>query len=217
MPDGAQGAPLPAPAQCRFSALSADKIYCHDDQVGPFSRMTFEPQGLSTSWPNGRGAVFLHAETMIVPLYHKVRISVVSLIEQVQRIDRVLEVFRTNGFIPLAERITWDIQLSTLNAFRAELADSAVDDRNKRRLLLLDYPRFLWRIRASVARNLVFEALLDATDLLQGQHMVDVVPYDRPACLAIGAATGTARASFASSLQITRFIDWFSNNRSYLQ
>ncbi len=36
MPDGAQGAPLPAPAQCRFSALSADKIYCHDDQVGPF-------------------------------------------------------------------------------------------------------------------------------------------------------------------------------------
>src|SRR5206468_2513876 len=110
-----------------------------------------EPDGLSTSWPNGRGAVFLQAKTMIVPLYHKVRISVVSLIEWVQTIDRVLEIFRSNAFIPLAERITWDIQLDTLNAFRAELAESGVDDRNKRRLLLLNYPRFLWRVRAAVA------------------------------------------------------------------
>lgn len=217
MPDGSQGASLPAPAQCRFRALSVDKIYCHDDQVGPFSRMSFEPDGLSTSWPNGSGPVFLQSETMIVPLYHKVRISIVSLIQQVQNIDRVLELFRTNRLIPLSERITWDIQLSTLNTFRSELAESTVDDRNKRRLLLLDYPRFLWRIQAAVAGAPVFETLLDATDLLQNQHMVDLVPYDKPTCLAIGAATLAARPSFANNLQITRFVDWFRDHGPYLQ
>jgi hypothetical protein len=217
MPDGSHGASLPAPAQCRFRALSVDRIYCHDDQVGPFSRMSFEPDGLSTSWPNGRGPVFLQSETMIVPLYHKVRISVVSLIEQVQNIDYVLELFRTNGLIPLSERITWDIQLNTLNAFRSELAESVVDVRNKRRLLLLDYPRFLWRIQATAAGASLFETLLDATDLLQNQHMVDLVPYDKPVCLAIGAATLAARPSFANNPQMTRFVDWFRDHGTYLQ
>jgi hypothetical protein len=179
--------------------------------------MTFEANGLSTSWRDSRGPVFLKPETLIVPLYHKVRTSVVSLIDRVQAVDAIFETFRAPGLIPLPDRITWDIHLSTLNAFRTELAALPVDDRNKRRLLLRDYPRFLWRIRAAVDGNLVFEALLDATDLLQGQHIVDVVPYDRPACLAIGAATALARASFAGDPQIASFVDWFDNNRSHLQ
>jgi hypothetical protein len=217
IPEGPQGVQLSASVQCRFNALSVDKIYCHDDQVGPFSRMTFEPGGLSTSWSTQWGQVFLQPETMIVPLYHKVRISIVSLIERVHIIDRILELFRANGLIPLAERITWDIHLGTLNSLRSELAGSAVDARNKRRLLLADYPRFLWRIQAAVAGSLIFEALLDATDLLQGQHMVDVVPYNKPVCLAIGAATASARASFGNYPQIARFIDWFNNSQGYLQ
>jgi hypothetical protein len=217
MPDGSHGAQLPAPARCRFKALSTDKIYCHDDQVGPFSRMIFDPNGLLTSWPNQHGQIFLKPETMIVPLYHKIRISAVSLIERIQVIDGILELFRANGLLPLQERITWDIHLCTLNAFRTELAGSTVDDRNKRRLLFRNYPRFLWRIEAAAAGSSVFEALLDATDLLQGQHMVDVVPHDKAACLAIGAAAASTRVSFANYPQVVRLLDWFTDNQANLQ
>jgi hypothetical protein len=166
--------------------------------------MTFDPNGLLTSWPSRHGQVFLQPETLIVPLYHKIRISAVSLIDRIQEIDGILELFRAHGLVMLKERITWDLHLCTLNAFRTELAGSTVDDRNKRRLLLRDYPRFLWRIEAAVAGSPVFEALLDATDLLQGQHMVDVVPYDKAACLAIGST----RASIANYPHVVRFFDW---------
>jgi hypothetical protein len=71
--------------------------------------MIFDPNGLLTSWPNQHGQIFLKPETMIVPLYHKIRISAVSLIERIQVIDGILELFRANGLLPLQERITWDI------------------------------------------------------------------------------------------------------------
>jgi hypothetical protein len=200
----------------RFKALSADRLYCHDDRVGPFASFEFGPTGLVKSASGQGDDLLIEPETLIVPLYHKIRISVFGVIDQTQGVDEILDLLRTNGVLPLNERITWDICLTTVNEFRRSLAESGIDETNKRRLLLRAYPRFLWRVDAASEGKPLFSALLDATDLLQGQHLLDVIPEDKPTCRAIAAAMATIGHLIAQRPNAHGLLAWFEANQQHL-
>jgi hypothetical protein len=82
------GLPSPTPlGNFLLKASRIDKIYAHDDQLGPFSRMVFDgvkttvdgttENSLSTSWSSTSGAVGMIRAVpkhFIIPLYHKIRI-----------------------------------------------------------------------------------------------------------------------------------------------
>lgn len=201
----------------RFKALSADRLYCHDDQVGPFASFRFDPSGLIKTTSGRDDRTLIKPETLIVPLYHKIRISALGVIEETEFVDAILDLFRISNVLPLPERITWDVRLTTVNECKRSLANSGLDEANKRRLLLRTYPRFMWRVEASSDAKPLFDALLDATDLLQGQHLLDVVPHDKSACRAIAAAAPAAIGQLGSvPSNDLSLLAWFDRNQQYL-
>jgi hypothetical protein len=122
--------------------------------------------------------------TLIVPLYHKVRIPLGSVLQVAQWLDKHIEVIRSaTATRParLKSRLVWDVALSTIDAFRKDVRESTLADEEKVRLLTAALPRFVWRLMAHGDKGRLFEILLDPTDLLQGRQFLTVIGYDAQA------------------------------------
>ncbi|MFV2058767.1 MAG: hypothetical protein ACC707_20080, partial [Thiohalomonadales bacterium] len=169
-----------------------DKIYVHDDQVGPFARMEIdgikidlpdnknkdeedgEEDGrkffsLSTSWADSEGThdyVRSVPKLVMIPLYHKIRIPYDAIEEAIMTFDAILEMLRTRGLSPFLKRFEWDIFLSTVNDFKSELFKQKNESLNK--MLTKELPHFLWRATAREGNKQVMDLLFDATDIEQG-------------------------------------------------
>lgn len=173
-----------------------NRIYAHDDGIGPFSRMQLDGisvlfddgsgvtdrYSLSTSWTDANGLVGkIRAipELLIVPLYHKIRIPFDRIHGLVMQFDGFVELLRTLGHWPFSSRLCWDMHLTTVNDFRKSLkGSSAIASDTRAATMLVSLPRFLWRAQARFAGNPVFDLLFDATDIEQGRCFVRAVTYD---------------------------------------
>lgn len=144
-------------------ASRIDKIYVHDDQVGPFARMGFddikvlledgvELGSLSTSWKGSdgkMGSVRAIPDFILVPAYHKIRIPFSVVHDEVFSFDTFIENLRNSKVVPLAGRLEWDIYLTTVNDLKKDLFDSKNLDGDYRKGVLLEsMPRFMWRATA---------------------------------------------------------------------
>ena len=210
MPSDSMGGPLPD--GCLLKALSVDRLYCHDDQVGPFAKFNIKPDGLRNSSLGPDSEYLFKPSILLTPLYHKIRISVADILDVTLEMDSIIETLRSAGVLPLSERATWDIRLGTVNEFKTRLITSPVEPANKQRLLTRAYPRFIWHLEMLVGGAAIFEILLDATDLLQGDHLVDVVAYDKPACHAIATIVLTIRSALSQQPRTERLLGWFADN-----
>ena len=92
-------------------ATRVDKIYAHDDQVGPFARMTINDfpieykqednhekaqMTLATSWKNDNnevGTIRFKPEVILLPLYHKIRIPLECIEEKLLKINWLINSF----------------------------------------------------------------------------------------------------------------------------
>lgn len=210
-----------------FSATSIIRLYAHDDQVGPFSRIVVHAGAahpLLTSWPDKnktRGHVYFRPEILLVPLYHKIRVPVQSIISIVVSLDEWLEPARLAGIIQLKQRIEWDVGLIEIAQLKAFIhGDKDIIPDFRARALRDDMPRYLWQIDASCDGVRRFSILLDATDLLQGGNVVGVLPYDKNACLAVAAlARNPAVSNYIKSTGnrgLETIVKWFADNAAQL-
>jgi hypothetical protein len=170
-----------------------DKIYVHDDQVGPFSRMNFDkikissedsPQidSISTSWGSQGGNYRAVIELILIPLYHKIRIPFEVVFDATVRFNWFfIESLIINEKIPfLEERLEWDIYLTTVNDLKSEIFNSN-EIESKLRLEVLSYslPHFIWRATATHEGDKVLDFLFDATDIEQGQFFLRAIEYNQ--------------------------------------
>jgi hypothetical protein len=167
-----------------------NKIYGHDDQVGPFARMVWDnlcitdpasagqPQlalrqveTLKTSWA---GAVCAIPEFVLLPLYHKIRVPFSVIHDAMLSLDAILESSRSR--LPNQARAEWDIYLTTANDYktsvRPDYADLGFDIKPS---LLVDLPRFVWRVTVRTEEQLQLDFLFDATGIAQHDLLVHVV------------------------------------------
>ena len=176
-------------------ASRIDKIYVHDDQVGPFARMKFDgkkvalDQGkvasISTSWrgDNGNGPIGSAravAECVLIPIYHKLRITFKTIHDSVLFFDLFFEELRKKGFLPsLAQRIEWEIYFTTINKLKKDLFNSkALNGSYRKNALTESMPRFIWRATAYTKDGPVLDLLFDATDIEQGNFFLRAIEYD---------------------------------------
>lgn len=193
------GAPTAVgPAGFLSIASTIDKIYCHDDQIGPFARMEFDGQpvevagsspgiidrfpSISTSWKGKNGVAGSKravANLILTPLYHKIRIPL-SLVEKpIMEFDVLVEEFRITNLITLGERLVWEIFLQQQNDFKSEILKCAsLTNGDKVEITTSRMPRFLWRARALCNLNPVIELIFDATDIAQSGCFHKKVIYD---------------------------------------
>jgi hypothetical protein len=187
--------PLPESA-FRLRATRIEKIYVHDDQVGPFARMTFDDarvnveldgkhadlQSLSTSWRSADGsydkvrAVPLLA---LIPLYHKIRIPFEDVLEHILHFHAFLRGFPREPGKPAPEDFEWDIHLTQVNDFKEDLRQSTeLNAATKLRWLTEPMPRFLWRATAECNGARIIDILFDATDIHTSDGVHAVILYN---------------------------------------
>lgn len=179
-----------------LKATRIDKIYVHDDQVGPFSRMVFdginikfqngnEIQSILTSWQGNDGSIGgkrAVSGILLIPLYHKIRIPFGVIHDIIFLFDRILKYVISQVFNNLSdifEKSEWDIYLTSVNDFKKEIFHSKNFNKKTRiNVLMRCLPRFLWRASLSIEGCTKMDILFDATDIEQGVFFLCVVEHD---------------------------------------
>ncbi len=180
-----------------------NKIFVHDDQVGPFARMEFDDpfnklvclkgnegtayySSLSTDWnqveqkPTSVRAV---PNTVLITLYHKIRIPFDEVLEIVAAINEYL-----NDFSPVDPLIDeWDILLDRNSEYKKKLLGQdpghpSLSGDYATSILTKSLPRFFWRALAYKDDIPLFEIIFDATAISEGKLFLDLVCYDFEYC-----------------------------------
>jgi len=205
-----------------LQASRMDKIYVHDDQVGPFSRMSFDKikisnnssqiDSISTSWGSQGGNYRAVIDLILIPLYHKIRIPFKVVFDASMLFDLFIESLRIQEKIPfIEERLEWDIYLTTVNDLKFDIFNSTGIDNNLR-LEILSYrlPHFIWRATATHKEDKVLDLLFDATDIEQGQFFLRAIEYNKD--LSEVLRETSKDPSLEKLFQITpegKIIEWF--------
>lgn len=176
-----------------------DKLYVHDDGVGPFSRLEFDgpcfkvdlgqskpPRNVGftmrSSWKGKKGtvgAVCFAPVKLIVPVYHKIRVPYALILRIVRDMDKSLRKDIPSYTEP--NELQWDVFLTSATDFKKELRD-APDARNEIKWAGLErpLPRFLWRATCFICGTRWVDILYDATDIAQSTSLeVATIWYDQ--------------------------------------
>ena len=187
-----------------LSAFKMDKIYVHDDQVGPFARMEIDNAkfkfknlkdledrfSILSFWcDNTRTFGHIRAIPIILlfPLYHKIRIPFATILNVMIFFNAFIEYLKSNKFINLKNFIEWDIYLSTINDFKSEFFfQKYIQGSELKKILEYSLPHFIWRATGKYNNNPVIDFLFDATDIEQGNYLLHCIEYDKSICKVIG-------------------------------
>ena len=196
-------------------ACNMAKIYVHDDQVGPFARMNFDGitlqlpcprqtqcripvETLSTSlnFAEGNiGDIRAVPISLLIPLYHKIRIPYETVHETVRSFDSFIKLIAAEGIdcLALNSKLEWDIYLTTSNDLKREMLmsdSSAMAQPHRSEVLHESMPRFLWRATACQNGSLLLDLLFDATDIEHGQFFVRAIEWNEKLSLALRFVSG---------------------------
>lgn len=191
----------------KLRASRIDKIYVHDDQIGPFARMELDAFeigvkefssafSLRTSWrseaPNGKVRAVPYM--LIVPLYHKVRIGWDWVHDVVTAFDKTISDLSSKAGVANLAGLEWDVFLSDVNEIKSDIfTKTSIDSETRKSILERPMPRFVWRAIARRDESEVAEILFDATDIETGDGIVHVLMHDRTALGALKQLTKDAR------------------------
>lgn len=198
-----------------------DKIYGHDDQIGPFSRLTFRecsgqcrfPLRLETSWKQPDGQVHtVYPYAVIVPVYHKIRLRFLDVLNWLTPLDPVL-----SDMFPESAKHEWDVHLTLSNKYKNMVcADESRSADMKRSILSANHPRFWWRAVLAVEERPVAEFLFDATGIARSFPLTEAVwlsdSYSER--VAQELARPENRETLVEALQSERYVDFLTESLS---
>jgi hypothetical protein len=218
------GHPAPIPIGSNSFLTKASRInelYAHDDQVGPFARMVLN-QGITDIEINGDikpvdtvstslGGGHLKAvpDTLLIPLYHKIRISFNSIQHVVSHLDNLLEIIRINGVFSIPGPIEWDIRLTETNKLKEDIFSCThLNNDIKQDVLLSSLPRFIWRATGCANNAPLLDLIFDATDIEQGLSLTRAIRYndDIYDCLTV-----VSKYPGFKTEPVWKILKWFSN------
>ena len=204
--------PLPLrPYGMLLSATRMDKLYAHDDGIGPFARMEFEKSCLSTSWKgkDGKiGSVKAIPKGLLISVYHKIRISFLAIFNVVQDFDAFVQVCRKDtGCLGGKARLEWDIYLTTVNEVKESIRNCPVLDPTYKLSILYEHmPRFIWRATALLDGEPVIDLLFDATDIEQGDFFFRAIEYEDDLAAGLRAFSPAADIEDWMSVRPIKFV-----------
>lgn len=154
--------------------LRIDKLYGHDDQVGPNARLIIrespQPRPVQTgssvrlesdTWLAATGQQFLYPIAVVIPIYNKIRLTFLDIQEWIAPLHRVFAYV-----LPDASLVEWDIQLSLSNKLKKQIKDDGtLRESVRENLLFTHHPRFWWRATMRYRGFPFCDVLFDATGI----------------------------------------------------
>lgn len=164
---------IPPMKKVSFIADNIEKIYVHDDQWGPFVRVTFSDYDmLQTKWTEIGHEVSINS--IIVPVYPKIRISYQEMESIVRGYDTILSLI-LNEII--AEDLVWDIKLIMNQEYKEEIRKltPSIDYPQKLKWLTSSLPKYIWVADCWIGDHIILQFAFDATGVNQamlGKHII---------------------------------------------
>lgn len=170
------GAAAPPSTELSLLADTMDRLYAHDDQMGPYARYSFTDDGrLLTPWPADAGwetaarwRSYRRATlySLFVPLAAGIRITYEQVCRQVASFELLLA--DTVGGDAEVD-VVWDVYLAFGNAYKDELRrERPVAGEPLLAILTASLPKYVWVARATLGTVPLLELVFDATDLHTG-------------------------------------------------
>lgn len=156
---------IPPMEKVSFIADNIEKIYVHDDQWGPFVRITFlDDDVLETKWTEIGHEVSINS--IIVPVYPKIRISYQEIESIVRGYDTILSLI-LNSII--TEDLVWDIKLIMNQDYKEEIRKLAPPEDYPQKLnwLTNSLPKYIWMVHCYIADHIILDFAFDATGVNQ--------------------------------------------------
>jgi hypothetical protein len=173
-----------------LTSSKINKLYVHDDQIGPFAKMEFngamvhvskteEIQGIDiigTAFANKKAI----SSMLVIPLYHKVRIPYELILGIINNWNGVFDWINKTPNLPSFEFFEWDIFLSDIRDFKDDIYNNALitDKDYKEGIVTGNFPKYIWRAIGKRDGERKIEALFDATDIDQGIYFIRHISYD---------------------------------------
>lgn len=165
--------------QLLLLSSSIEKIYVHDDQWGPFTRVEFTKDDyVETNWTKHHSSkknppTFI--KDVIIPIFPKIRISYDDILVLIHGFDRILfEAFGSNTNYDFS----WDINLNYSNTYKEDVSKTLLNNDLKLTTLLIDLPKYIWVASCYVGDSHVLDFIFDATDLAKNMICNKVVSYN---------------------------------------
>ncbi len=180
-----------------LKALRIDKIYAHDDQIGPFSRIVLDKEkikvringkeceyiSMATSWRGVNhkiGSMRAVAENLLIPVYHKIRIPLSDIQIAVMHFDDFIKELQSAKIFPIKKQLEWDIYLTQINKFKKDIyIKTNINQDLKHEILTEGMPKFLWRAEATCEGDPILDLIFDATDILQGLTLTMAIGLEK--------------------------------------
>ena len=208
-----------------------NKIYVHDDQIGPFAKMEFNNspiyynlgnciEGIDTTARDVNRAVDkikALPEMLIIPLYHKIRISFDLILKVVNSFNEILKTINRNPTLPTIEMFEWDIYLSKIQDFKKKIFEDSliVGEGYKESILTREYPRFIWRAIGLRKGGRMIEFIFDATDIDQGDYYMNLIVYDYSALKQMKLLFSRFDSSLIGDLNLSEMISDIQSHPVY--
>lgn len=192
-----------APSQNDIFGLvpsSICNILVHDDQIGPYARLSFSNLDYEIDGKKHTIALkvavdgetnddknrFYVPNNLIIGLYHKIRIPYSIVREGVKELHAILanlinklQLMLTDDVKDVVFNVThWDIYLTTINKAKKELFNaSSIEKVHKRQILTTHHPKYIWVATAHNSNDKLIELWFDATDIPQGDLVIAVIKH----------------------------------------
>lgn len=174
----------------RLLGADIDELYCHDDRIAPFAKMTIcgGPDEEVNNWQTQMCAQhktdyeIISMKYALVPVYHKIRIGLVDVISELHGFNDLLKVALmdgADGCAAVGDELVWDIHLSTDVDVKQEVRTvSKYDSQGIVRILDCAMPRYIWKASVSLGEDRLAIFLIDATGIAQGLNVFLVMTED---------------------------------------
>lgn len=151
---------------------SLSKIFVHDDRWGPFARLHFGngDDEIYNNWsekfdPKQR----THLTDIIIPVYHKIRISYDDVELVVTALDKILWVMYQKN---TSSNVSWDIKLNYSESYKVD--SKKFESGLSRKIHLQSMPKYIWVADCYIGGIMIFQFLFDATDVAIGMFGLSI-------------------------------------------
>lgn len=154
-----------------------EKLYAHDDQIGPFARCLVKSDNI-VELPVEGLSVSYRVENVLIPLHRQIRIHFDDI--NLGLVQPLHYLFAEISEIARISPVSWEIYLDTSSNIKKDLLKTYGTANDEIwRFLSLNLPRFIWRVGVRTGNSKCFEVLIDATDVPAGNSVQSLILYQQ--------------------------------------